>query len=195
MTESRSGPTIRVELWSAKPYWYLDDIVALISGVDPILVREHEGFSYSDEQLQLQRAASDALDFQFDGNLGSRQLKPLAAIEYFGRFGLEFPEALVKAIRNRADHEELPKTREETSAVSERHEITALKKRLATLQRLSLLLAIAGYSYDPKASRNPSINEIVSDGDLHGLPISKDTVRNHLAEAARELLHQYDHDG
>ncbi len=48
-------------------------------------------------------------------------------------------------------------------------------------------MAIKGYSYDPKASRNPTAKEVASDLSLIGLRLDEDTVRKYLAEAT-ELL-------
>ena len=63
---------------------------------------------------------------------------------------------------------------------------------VATRERESLLklvigMAIAGYRYDPKASRGPVTSEIVNDLEKLGIPLDADTVRKYLREA-RELL-------
>lgn len=63
---------------------------------------------------------------------------------------------------------------------------------LKTRERESLLklvigMALAGYKYDPKASRSPIVAEITDDLARAGIGLDADTVRKYLQEA-RELL-------
>lgn len=63
---------------------------------------------------------------------------------------------------------------------------------LKTRERESLLklvigMALAGYSYDPKAGRSPIVKEIADDLARAGVALDADTIRKYLQEA-RELL-------
>lgn len=65
-------------------------------------------------------------------------------------------------------------------------------KILSTTERNSLLklvigMAMAGYRYDPKASKNPSVREIADDLQRLGISITDDTVRKWLQEASEFL--------
>jgi len=60
-------------------------------------------------------------------------------------------------------------------------------KERESLLKLIIGMAVKGYSYDPKAGRNPTAKEIASDLALIGLHMDEDTVRKYLAEA-KELL-------
>lgn len=66
------------------------------------------------------------------------------------------------------------------------------KKPLHTKERESLLkmvigMAIKGYAYEPKKTRNSAIPEIANDLELLGIPLDQDTVRKWIYEA-KELL-------
>jgi len=56
-----------------------------------------------------------------------------------------------------------------------------------TLYKIIIGMAIRGYAYKPKAQRNNAIADIVRDLEHLGIPVSDDTVRKYIKEAA-ELL-------
>jgi hypothetical protein len=66
-------------------------------------------------------------------------------------------------------------------------EPTLTTRERETLLKLIIGMAIGGYSYDPKASKNPSITDIISDLESLGLEVSDDTLRAKL-KAATMLL-------
>lgn len=66
------------------------------------------------------------------------------------------------------------------------------KKPLHTKERESLLkmvigMAMKGYAYDPKKTRNSSIPEIANDLELLGITLDQDTVRKWINEAKEHL--------
>lgn len=60
-------------------------------------------------------------------------------------------------------------------------------KERETLQKMIIGMAIKGYSYDPKASKNTSIQEIADDLASLGLSLDPDTIRKWVKEAAEIL--------
>lgn len=60
-------------------------------------------------------------------------------------------------------------------------------KERETLQKMIIGMAIKGYSYDPKASKNTSIQEIADDLASLGISLDPDTVRKWVKEAAEIL--------
>lgn len=56
-----------------------------------------------------------------------------------------------------------------------------------SLVKLVIGMAIGGYAYNPKASRNPATSEIASDLHKFGLSLDDDTIRKYLAEG-KDLL-------
>jgi hypothetical protein len=62
-----------------------------------------------------------------------------------------------------------------------------LGKERESVLRLIIGMAIGGYGYDPKASRSKEVSIIASDLTRAGVPLTDDTVRKWLREAA-ELL-------
>lgn len=183
MSKIPSEISTRTELWCSKPFGNLGEIQCLLLGIDPLLIKDRFDFELTEKQKDTQRVAMDALDFLFDGTALSRRLSPLDAIAHFQKFGLEFPSELVASV---SKNSKIPAPGDDRPTTH--HEITALKRKQNSLQRLALVMAMAGYKYDPKKLTNPAINDIVSDADRLGLSISKDTVRSHLAAAARDLL-------
>ncbi len=68
---------------------------------------------------------------------------------------------------------------------SAKHKDLGARER-ESLQLIALVGALRGYKYDPK-KRNNASTKIHLDLDRMGLPISDDTIRNHLATAAEQL--------
>ncbi|MCT8972480.1 hypothetical protein [Microbaculum marinisediminis] len=63
---------------------------------------------------------------------------------------------------------------------------------LGTRERESLLklivgMAVAGYRYNPSATRNEATSEIAGDLERNGVPLDPDTIRKYLREAAQLL--------
>jgi len=57
-----------------------------------------------------------------------------------------------------------------------------------TLLRLIIGMAVAGYRYDPAAQRSKVPSEIAADLEKIGIPVSDDTVRKWLKQAAEAVL-------
>lgn len=57
-----------------------------------------------------------------------------------------------------------------------------------TLLKLVLGMAIKGYTYDPKQSRNSAVTDIASDLEALGISVDADTIRKWLKEAAESHL-------
>jgi hypothetical protein len=56
-----------------------------------------------------------------------------------------------------------------------------------TLLKLLIGMAVKGYRYNPKASKNPAVSDIASDLEQLGIALSDDTIRKWLGEAAQLL--------
>ena len=60
-------------------------------------------------------------------------------------------------------------------------------KATQSRRKMILGMAIGGYGYDPRKGRSSVPREICDDLVRLGLSLSEDTVREHLADAAREV--------
>jgi hypothetical protein len=67
------------------------------------------------------------------------------------------------------------------------HELTAIKRRERTHQKLLIGIAMERYRYDPTVARSRVAMQIADDLRRQGISIDEDTVRAHL-QAAREVL-------
>lgn len=72
-------------------------------------------------------------------------------------------------------------------------EAPEVEKPVSTSERNSLLkivlgMAMAGYSYDPAATRSPVTKEIETDLTTRGMRVTDDTIRAYLKEAVQHVL-------
>lgn len=74
-----------------------------------------------------------------------------------------------------------------TDDFSSEEKILASRER-DTLLKLLIGMAVAGYSYNPAASKSPVTKEIADDLASLGISVSDDTVRKYLKQAAETVL-------
>jgi hypothetical protein len=86
----------------------------------------------------------------------------------------------------RKDHEALLGERDSLRAMVERQSQPG-ERAETTYLKIILGIAMAGYKYDPNATRNTAISEIASDLLKLGISVSDDTIRDKLREA-KDLL-------
>lgn len=193
--------------WCKAAAWYDDEFTALLLARNPKVVtmesikRAKNLSTFANEFLDLRELVSRAvLKKQL-----LRATRPGFAIAWAKRNRIPVPKALEAAVREHGHQVADWKTAYDQQAAI----VADLKAKIAKLEvaetkpepttadlgireRDSLLkivlgMAIKGYSYDPKASRNPTAKEVASDLSLIGLRLDEDTVRKYLAEAT-ELL-------
>lgn len=65
--------------------------------------------------------------------------------------------------------------------------VTALKRKIQTLQKMLIVVAVRKYGFDNRARRNTATRKIADDLLLAGVPLDEETILAHLREAT-ELL-------
>lgn len=194
--------------WAIYPKWQIDEGAALSLGVDPAALRRHRMDMIANDRPVFPRkleALGIALEERrrlFGRVEDLRQIggaSPAEWMEVMRSLGLTAPGELVSAVdavaprvdwRRRAA--ELDARVKELETLVERLRVELHSAELPERERTSLLklvigMAVAGYSYDPRATRSATTTEIVGDLQRHGVALDADTVRKYLHEARNHL--------
>ena len=179
--------------WAKMPYWTPAEAAALALGLCPEAMKRID-------HAQAEATPPVVLEYLRLRKLvwRSRKLEELRSIHGYidphgylrwsERHGVGVPSELASAVRA---------SRESDAAASEASakQLTSLPKPseakpLMTRERDTLLkliagMALAGYGYDPKAAKSPTVKEIWDDLALRGILLDQDTIRSKLKEAAR----------
>lgn len=76
---------------------------------------------------------------------------------------------------------------EEVPESASPQDVTALRRRIKSQQKMILGMAMARYDYDRRATRNKATGAIAGDLTLAGLSLDEETILGHLREAAKLL--------
>jgi hypothetical protein len=203
------------DYWSKMAHWTLDEAVALSFGKSPAVVNKKSLSSmqtwlspFAEEYNKTLELANRAIPWKklFDPVL------PTLFIKWAKDNKIPIPDELVEKVVSRSGalvdwkkmYDELLEKNNNNVQIAndiisnKDAEIAGLvaqaplKKALGTrekdtLLKLVIVMAVAGYGYDPKAKRSPIPQQIADDLAERGMPMDVDTVRKWLKEAA-ELL-------
>lgn len=203
------------DYWSKMSHWTLDEAVALSFGKSPAIVNKKSLSSlqgwlspFIEEYNKTLELAQRAIPWKklFD------PVMPSLFIKWARDNEIPIPDELVEKVESRSGalvdwkkmYDELLEKNNNNVQIA--NDIIANKdaeiaglvaqapvnKALGTREKDSLLklvivMAVAGYGYDPKAKRSPIPQQIADDLAERGMPMDVDTVRKWLREAA-ELL-------
>jgi hypothetical protein len=199
-----------ISLWARASSWTPEEGIALAFNKDPKKVISSGATGYGGSYLKVPEPGGHFLDLaeraKWDGRL-SLSISPLEFISWAEDVGLSFDPAWRKAVARRTDSRESisPKdlaisASDETGACedaannvyltgnkeSDRSELLNPKARTSLL-KLVIGMAIAGYRFNPRSSRNDATKEISDDLERLGIPLDRDTILRWLREGA-ELL-------
>ena len=184
--------------WVAMPTWTRDEAIALLSGHDPDTPPEDP--TPNDKQTKIARLLERG--FEAGAFPNANRVTPEECLSAMESFGLSVPAALSSAAketkisiknwqaecgRKEAEIERMRNGIESDTSVrtNEKKEanVTALKKRIASLQIIFLGVAIARYKLKRNWSHSNSVTNITNAISDSGLSLSDDAVRGHLAAA------------
>lgn len=164
---------IRHDLWATAVGWNIDEMCWLALDCDPGLINQlPEDDALRARQMNMSRSILGILDTRYDGTPESRRPTPQDAVDLLQMGGIELPKDLVAAVK-----------RHKTGG-EKRRTASGDTKKINTLRRLLITLAVHAYEHKPSRSAAGKISSVAEE---HGLPVSEDTVRSHLNEAMIEL--------
>lgn len=191
MTENEDEPRgsddlkIDVAFWSGLRSWSPEEFEWLLLGIDPERVRDEHDF---DEEPFSRRRAKIRSRFDREVSGDARRPSPREALLIAARIGETFPPDLVEAIISVPSP---PPTKEDEPGRTENpraQEVTALKRRIASLQRIVLVMSVKGYEWEPAGPPPPELIQAISDDfAVLGMSMDASTIRKHLVQA-REAL-------
>ena len=184
--------------WVAMPTWTREEAIALMSGQDP-------DYPPNDATPHHERKKVERLlerGFEHGAFSNASRVSPEECLSAMASFGLSAPKPLVAAakankisIKNwqaECERKDAEIKRLQRSGVSNatakpnemtEPNVTALKKRIASLQVAFLGLAIAKCKLKRDWSHSSIATNITNAISESGLSLGKETVRTHLAEA------------
>ena len=195
-TRTDSGPDY--PFWVAMPTWTREEAIALLSGHDPDSQSDH--VTPTNEQATVVRLLDRA--FESGAFPNAHRVAPEDCLSAMASFGLSAPKALIAAakakkvsIKNwRAEYErkeaELERLRQDIEKnaiarrrVSKENDITALKRKIKSLQKVFLGISIDKFNLKREWKNTSAAKNIAGSIDRSGLSLNEDTVRTHLADA------------
>lgn len=190
MTQSAGSPTeaesrsINVQYWSSLRHWTPTDFEWLVLGVDPEWVLE-DGFDQ--RPFEIRRAK---IRFRFDRVVPKEDrwnLTPSRALLVAEVIGEALPLDLAEAIRV---GEKPATSREEvrSSSAPRSQDITALKRKINSLQKMVIAMAANSYGWDVHGDPPASlIKDITEAFEQLGMNMDRSTIRTHLMDAQSSL--------
>lgn len=185
--------------WAKMPNWSNQEAAALFLGCNPDKLAASFERSYG-EASRVARPYESLLELA-ERSVETRwtDLSPREWIEWAKSRDIPIPTPLDAAVARYEGLAAPGKSAESTRIADLESELATLKallaempKAIGTRERDSMLkliigMAVAGYTYDPKANRGSAVPDIVADLAKHGVALSDETVRQYLKKAA-ELL-------
>jgi hypothetical protein len=190
--------------WARMGKWTEEEAVSLLLGLNPAYTKSEAQLSYrharphAAKYLSLRKLAHRATDQKHI----AYPYTPARWLKWAKECGLPMPPVLEDNIVKwdgasgssvSADRARIVQLEAQLAEVTARANAPTPKSKgepptigtreRETMLKLIIAMAIKGYSYDPKAKRGDRINEIVSDLENCGVPLSDDTVRRYLREA------------
>lgn len=191
------GQAANLEYWAKQPTWSFIEAAPLFLGLNPEWALMKDG-SIRGEARRFQtelNALIEMIHRAFSIFELNRVARPREWIDWAKSRGVPHPPELAVLVTEWGQasdprDEEVQRLRNEISAL--KTSLASADKPVSTRQRESMLklilgMAIGGYRYDPAARRNESVSDIAGDLAQCGLPLSVDTVRDYLQEAAQQL--------
>lgn len=186
--------------WAKAAHWRPDEAAALSLGFEPKYVNPGTIKPYlevSSEACEVDRRSmliSRALD---TGEL-AHQFSPADFVRWADRINLELPMKLLEAVTQMValaklsgnDDGDLREENERLKRELEQYKIANRDPHPRERRSLQIILAAVAYSkygFDPAADRNSAIARIMSDIQLIGQNLDRDTVLTHLRRAFDDL--------
>ena len=178
--------------WSRESFWTAEEAIALFFGLEPddvsweALEQVVAGSAVAGDISRLRKILNRA---QSKGDLqGNEYPHNYAAWANLRR--IEIPTALLDAI---AEYGHAIPNWDERDALQKRANagldergngaVTALKRKVSSLQKMCLGMALEKYQYRLDGKANSAATSIADALALRGLSLDRDTIRDHLAEA------------
>ena len=163
--------------WAKMPSWTADEAAALTLGLSPQLVRKYpdvhhpiiDRFHRFTNMIARACAANDLANSEYG-------ITPDDYLAWATRYGFDVPAELAAEVTS-AQATTPKRTKDKPLGTRERD----------TLLKMILGMAVAGYGYDPLASKSSTVKEIHDDLIRQGLNLDQDTIRNKLRESTRLL--------
>lgn len=175
------------DFWSKAAYWTLDEAVALSLGKDPKKVKWDDIKSLIDRSPFIQGYGKrrDLANRAKTAGQIKEPTPPSAFVEWSQENDLSFPQQLAEKVKARMKKTDATVPTPSAPAKPKANELKTREKD--TLLKLVIGMAVAGYRYDPKATKNQAVTDITDDLAKLGLSLDADTVRRWLKEAASML--------
>ena len=195
-------PAANFDHWSRLASWDVLETAALSLGIEPWDAK-HTGLKseYARRpEVQKFRLVYETAQRAYAAGDLPRSGRPDLVLAWAERRELQFPTELVELVKRRWPAQKQIRGWRKPEPKVLPTELPAIKpstEHVATRERDSMLklilgMAMAGYKYDPKARRGNAVREIVHDLAARGIPLSDDTIRKYLDEAAELLPPQVD---
>jgi hypothetical protein len=203
MTKKAGKSTIPdYAFWAAMPAWTREEAIALLSGQDPD--SSSGDIAPNDERTKVARLLGRA--FESGAFPNADRIAPKDCLSAMESFGLCAPKALTSAAKDKkvsiknwrrecetkdAEIVRLRQDIERTSIAKKRmsteNDITALKRKITTLQKVFLGISIDKFNLKREWKNSSAAKNIASSIDRSGLKLDEDTVRKHLTDAHKAV--------
>ena len=173
----------RYEYWAAMAYWELDEAVALTIDLEPSALDRTDFPIRVKQYIRLKmQAVANPIKREWEG----ASIKPFYFVRWAKLHYIDFPQTLAQLIQPLDPDRKYSNAQQTSEAVKSTEKTLGTRER-DTLLKLVIGMAVAGYKYNPKASKNAAVSDIASDLERLGIAVSDDTVRKWLSEAAEFL--------
>ncbi len=171
---SEESTKIRLELWATAAEWSPSQLTWLSLGYDPGRAENSEISAELEQQFYSRQAEINlVLDLARTPKSDTRWLSPRAAIDQLRRGEIDHPKALAEAVVRGS------------SGVKPETSKSGQTKKINTLQKLLLIMAVDAYDHKPPSS---SAAQVISRKiQTYGMSMDAGTIRTHLEEAFGDL--------
>ena len=166
---------IRVELWATATGWSAEQMAWLVIGCDPDRVVHGElDYELAARFGNVHRDILSVLEKKYDGTPRSLLPSPSEAIERMRLGEIEFPPELVAAVERLGKPQYSPSSKSGST------------RETNTLRKVLLAIAVAEFGHSSQKGKGAAgrISTLTRESVL---PLSEDTIREHLDKALQEL--------
>ena len=197
--------------WCQMALWTVEEAIALSLGLDPASLPSQDNLEKAryEERREIVNRANDAGLLSIDGHMGMARIQPDRFLSWAKSRRIDVPRKLletVKAYGGRISYwpAEIRRLNKELDALKVKNETSPDRKakkveaaddkplneaERRVVRTIIIAMAVSRYKFDPKAVRNSTAREIVSDVATLGIKRAPDenTVRNWLSQSSKLL--------
>ena len=184
--------------WASKTHWSLEQVAALLLGKDPDIVNL---LSLKHLHVESPFAANFVRLLHLVHEMKERgewteYATPEEVLAWADAHQVEVPPKLSESIEAHTATrdaewatwwEKLDKASTRSETLPTPHEKTALARKLETMEKIAIAMAIDWHGYDPWAAKSDVPKMIEDASQRVGCPVSNDTIRTRLQSSARHV--------